>query len=94
MFAYMKVGPAEKWLMTIGWDRFVDMDQVSEVDGKVCEVFPASCSNEPNVLLPAEISSNCNKIISTSWGLSALYIGHSNYMYEGMWKTVQQSIGM
>ena len=25
-----------------GWDRFVDMDQVSEKYGKVCEMFPAS----------------------------------------------------
>ena len=31
----MKVGLAEKVLMKIGWDRFVDMDQVSEKYGKV-----------------------------------------------------------
>ena len=40
MFAYTKVGPAEKWLMKIGWDRFAEMDQVSKV-------FPAFYSIEP-----------------------------------------------
>ena len=38
----MKVGLAEKLLMKIDLDRFVDMDQVSEKCGKVCEVFKAS----------------------------------------------------
>ena len=62
----MKVGTAEKRLMTIGWDMFVDMDQVSEEYGNVCEVFLASCNNESNVLLPVEISRNSNKITLTS----------------------------
>ena len=34
----MKVGLAEKVLMKIGWDTFVDMDQVSEKYGKVWSV--------------------------------------------------------
>ena len=28
--------------MKVGWDIFVDMDQVSEKYEKVCEVFPVS----------------------------------------------------